>query len=147
MKNAKIILPVLAMGIVLGSAGVYSIKYAAASNGANQPKMAEELAQKLNVSTDQVSTAMNQIHEEKQTERKAEVSKNLDKAVSDGVITAEQKQKILDKEAQNQQEREQKRAEMEKWASDNGIDFSKLKDYGFGMGGGMGHGGFRGGDR
>lgn len=144
MKNAKIILPVLSLGILLGGAGVYSAKYASASNGANQSNMAEELAQKLNVSTDQVSTAMDQIQEKRQTEHKAEKSANLDKAVSDGVITAEQKQKILDKQAQNQQEREQKKAETEKWASDNGIDFSKLKDYGFGTGGGMGHGGYRG---
>ncbi len=134
MKNAKIIFPVLALGILLGGAGVYSTKYASAHNGANQAKMSEELAQKLNVNTEQVDTAMSQIHEERQAERRGEVSANLDKAVSDGVITAEQKQKLLDKQAQNQKEQEQKRAEMEKWASDNGIDFSKLKTYGFGMG-------------
>jgi hypothetical protein len=135
VKNAKMIFPILALGILLGGAGVYSIKYASAYNGANQVKMSEELAAKLNVSTDKVDAAMGQIHEERQAERKAEISANLDKAVSDGVITAEQKQKILDKQAQNEQEREQKKAEMEKWAADNGIDFSKLKTYGFGMGG------------
>ena len=104
--------------------------------------MAEELAAKLNVDTDQVSAAMEQIRTEHQAERKTQVSTGLDKAVTDGAITAEQKQKILDKIAENQANRGEmqgqkgkNREAMEQWYEDNGIDFEKIHDYiGFGQG-------------
>jgi hypothetical protein len=141
--NKKVIIPafvlgLIATGTIAWKTGVAKAYFGGSSN--NQDEMAEELAAKLNVSAEQVSTAMEQIQTEHQTERKAEVSTKLDQAVTDGVINAEQKQKILDKMAENQAnagqkkgQRGQKKAEMDQWFKDNGIDSDKIHSYiGFG---------------
>lgn len=135
LKNAKKILPALVLGLILGGVTVYKTGIVSAHFGQNQNNMAEQLAQKLNVPKDQVSGAMDQVQTENQAKRKTEFSSNLDKAVSDGTITAEQKQKILDEEAKL----EQQRVDHEKWITDSGIDWSKLKSYRIGM---MGNKGF-----
>jgi len=140
VKNWKLILPTIALGAVLGGASVLAVKNVSAYFGGNSDEMAQNLASKLNISQDTVSSAMSQIREEKQAERTAEISANLDKAVSDGVITTEQKQKILDEEAKLKQQRE----DHQQWIKDSGIDFSKLKSYGIGMMG-MGKGKGKGG--
>lgn len=129
MKNARIILPTLALGLVLGGAGVIGTKYASAHYGQNQDAMAVQLAQKLNISKDQVSSAMTQIQTDNQAKRKADVSANLDKAVSDGVITAAQKQQILDEQAKQ----EQQAKDHQDWVKNSGIDWTKLKSYKIGM--------------
>lgn len=136
-KNLKAILPTLALGLILGGGAVLGIKYASAGFSGGQ--MAQDLAKKLNVSEDQVSTAMDEIRSEKQTEMKEEQSANLDKAVSDGVITAEQKQSILSEQAKM----EQQQKDHQSWRENSGIDWEKLKDYhvGIGMMGMMGKGG------
>lgn len=143
MKNAKIVLPTLALGLVLGGAGMLGTKYASAYYGQNKDAMAGQLAQKLNVSEDKVSGAMSQIQTENQAKRKADISTNLDKAVSDGAITADQKQKILDEQAKQ----EQQAKDHQQWVKDSGIDWTKLKSYNIGMMGGPGHKGFKGGNR
>lgn len=143
MKNTKIILPTLVLGLVLGGAGVIGTKYASAQYGQNKGAMAGQLAQKLNVSEDKVTGAMDQIRTENQTERKAEISTNLDKAVSEGAITAEQKQMILDEQAK----REQQASDHQKWVEDSGIDWTKLKSYHVGTMGGFGGKGLKGGNR
>ena len=141
--NKKVIIPAIVLGLVATSAVVWKAGIASAHFGGsneNKNKMSEELATKLNIGTDQVSAAMDQIRTEHQVERKAEVSTKLDQAVTDGVITAEQKQKIEDKLADNQANRGnaqgqkgKNREVMEQWYKDNGIDFEKIHDYiGFG---------------
>lgn len=143
--NKKVIIPAAVLGVIVTGAVAWKTGVAKAYFGGsaeNRDKMAEELAAKLNVSTDQVSTAMEQIRTEHQSARKAEVSTKLDQAVTDGVINAEQKQKILDKMAENQANRGEMRGQkgrnrevMEQWYKDNGIDFEKIHDYiGFGQG-------------
>jgi len=149
--NKKTILPVLALGLLATGAIIWQTGVASAYFGGGNgtpDKMAEELATKLNVSQDKVTTALEEIKTAHQAERQAEVTTNLDKAVTDGAITAEQKQKLLDKMAENQKERQEARAErkqnrdeMEQWLKDNGIDSEKLHSYiGFGQGQGGRHG-------
>lgn len=140
MKNVKIILPTLALGLVLGGAAVYETGIASAHFGQDKSKAAEQLSQKLNVPKDQVSSAMDQIHTENQAKRQTEISANLDKAVSDGAITAEQKQKIVDE----QSKLDQQRKDHDQWIKDSGIDWTKLKSYNIGMNCGPGGKGFRG---
>ena len=143
--NKKILVPAIVLGLAASGAiawktGIANAYFTGSTD--SRGKMAEELAAKLNVSTDQVTNAMDQIQAEHRTERKAEVSTKLDQAVKDGAINAEQKQKILDKMAENQVNRGemkgqsgQHRAEMEQWYKDNGIDFEKIHNYiGFGQG-------------
>ena len=67
--------------------------------------------------------------EERQQERQTQMEAKLDEAISDGVITADQKQLLLDKRAEMQQEREQKREEMKTWREESGIDFKALAQY------------------
>ena len=140
MKNKKLIVPAIVLGALVLGAAVFSAK-ALADNNATDPKteQAEALASKLGIDKDKVSTALDEIHAEKQKVRQAEVSSKLDEAVKDGVITPEQKQKIIDKQAELQGQRGQKRTEMEQWFKDNGIDSSKIHTYlGFGKGDGRG---------
>lgn len=144
MQKKKIAIGVLVLGLMIAGAVVWQTGIASAYFGGSdsQDTVAQKLADKLNVSKDQVSTAMDELQSEREAERQAEISANLDKAVSDGVITAEQKQKILDKMTEMEAKRKQEREEMQKWQEDNGIDWDKLRDYDIGMGGGgRGHGG------
>lgn len=138
MTKKKYLIPVISIAFVLMALGG-AMAVGKQAFASNQSNMAGKLAEKLNVSEDQVSTAMDSIREERHAERTAEISTNLDKAVTDGVITAEQKQQILDQQAKLEQQRQ----ENEQWQTNSGIDFDKLKDYhiGFGKGmGGPGHG-------
>jgi len=147
MKNKKIIIPAIILGVVATGAIIWKTNIASAYFGnseENRDKMAEELAAKLNVDKDHVVASLEEIRAEHQVERKAKLVFNLDKAVADGVITAEQKQMILDKIVENQSQRQetqkkrqQKMTGMQQWFSDNGIDATKLKNYisfGFGRG-------------
>lgn len=147
-KQTKLLISTITLILVLTGAVMLTNGTALANGfmgGDNKDEMTQQLAEKLNVSEDQVSSAMDQIREEHQAERVAEVNANLDKAVTDGVITQEQKQQILDKQAEHRAQAEKQRGEMRQWAEDSGIDFDRLRDYGIGgrgMGGGRGmHGG------
>lgn len=147
-KQTKLLISIITLVLVLTGAVMLTNSTALANGfmgGDKKDDMTQRLAEKLNVSQDQVGTAMDQIREEHQAERVAEMSANLDKAVADGVITSEQKQQILDKQAEHRAQAEKQKGEMQQWAKDSGIDFDKLRDYGIGgrgMGGGKGmHGG------
>lgn len=149
MKNKKIAISVITFALVLTGLVTFAGNKALANGymgGSNNDEMTQKLSEKLNISQDQVTTAMDQIREDRQAEHKTEISANLDKAVTDGVITAEQKQALLDKQTELEKQREAERTAMEKWKTDSGIDFSKLEKYdvGMGMGNGMGGGRHRG---
>lgn len=144
MKNSKIMVPAMIVGALILGGVVYSANALADDTAARRGPNTEALAQKLGVDQSKVDSAMNEIRADRQKERQTEVSTKLDQAVKDGVISAEQKQKILDKQAEVRGQRGQKRAEMEQWYKDNGIDFDKVHSYigfGGGFGGGRGAGG------
>jgi hypothetical protein len=134
MKNKKIIIPAVIVGaLVLGTVAYSANALAANDNPGRNTERSGALAEKLGIDQSKVEAAMEEIRTERHEERKAEVSSKLDKAVSDGAITAEQKQKILDKQAEIQGQMGQKRTEMKQWYEDNGIDFDKVHQYiGFG---------------
>ena len=139
MKNKKAILPIAIIGIAIAGTTLWSTGVVKAQFGNNNETMAQELASKLDIDESKVSEAMEQIRTDHQEKRQAQISTNLDKAVTDGVITAEQKQKILDKHSQMKQERGQKRQEMQQWEEENGIDMSKIREHGIGNGQGKLH--------
>jgi len=139
MKHKKIIIPAIVAAAIAGT--IYATG-AYASWGQGSDEMTTKIAEKLGVDASKVSEAMDQIRTEEQTARQAEVSANLEKAVTAGVITSEQKTALLAKQTEMQQKQEALRNEMEQWYTDNGIDESKLKEYGIGgMGKGPGMGG------
>ena len=140
--NKKVIVPVvtLALASIIGIGAYTSLASASYGNG-NGPDVSG-LAEKLGVEESKVEEAFSQMREERQAERQAELSENLDKAVVDGKISAEQKQLILDKHNSIESEKRQRGQEMRTWAAENGIDMEALRDYGIGGrgfgGGGMG---------
>lgn len=140
MRNKKVLIPVAIFGLMVSGGILYST--ARASNNGQNPNISQQLSEKLGVDETQVNAALDQIRQERQAERQQEISANLDKAVADGVITADQKQALEDKQTEMQLDREQKRAEMQQWMRDNGIDHEKIREYmGAGKGfGGRGHG-------
>ena len=159
----------LAVPLLAGLAAIsaYAVSPASASVGMHD-SLVKKLAEKFNVSETDVETIFEEHRTEQQAERKQEIEANLNKALSDGVITEDQKNLLIAKqeerraemeanreERQNSQERpsaedrearrekmETEREEFEKWAEEQGIDLDKLKEYGvMGMGGSGGHGG------
>lgn len=137
----KAIFPAVAIG-TLALAGLIWIGtaqvHAATSTGAQT--LVEKIVQKFNLPEDQVQATFDEAHAEKAAIRVAEQSTKLDQAVKDGVITEEQKDKIVAKMSEKKTARSQMRADMQQWFRDNGIDQTKLKSY---LGGGTGHQGGR----
>lgn len=136
MKSKKLIMPAIVIAVMAIAGTIYATG-ASASFGRNHEEMASTLAEKLGVEESKVTEAMDTMREDRQADRVKDVSENLDKAVTDGVITTDQKQAILDKQATLRAERQQHRTEMEQWYKDNGIDEEKVHDY-IGRGNGMG---------
>lgn len=111
IDSKKIVIPIAALAL-MAAGGVISrgrqVSAADTTNTAtsstttdtatatNQSTFADKLSQKLGVDKGKVQTALDEIKKERQDARKQKVSANLDQAVKDGVITADQKQKILD---------------------------------------------------
>lgn len=148
--NYKLILPVLALTAGVGA--WYGIDQVGAMGrlGMGQETLIERLAGKLGKSTDEVREVFEEIRSEHQAQMQTEFEERLNSAVANGEISEEQKQLILQKhdelrssrqvefsEKLNQtrdewkSQREAHRSELEKWASENGID---LKYFMGGMG-------------
>jgi len=145
MKNKKLLLSVTALTLAVAGAVWYGGGKVLAANGAGHDAMVSTLSEKLGVSEDKVTAAFDSVEADHQAARVAEQKTQLDKAVADKVITQEQEDKLIAKKAELQTEREQKRVEMDKWFTDNGIDHDKIKTYmsegGMGIGKGAGMGG------
>lgn len=153
MKKAYLILPsvIVAFGAIalIGKATVF------AQTNTNRPSFVAELAQKLGIEEGKVQTAVDEIHEEHHAEIEANFENRLTQLVTDGKITADQKQLILDKhnEIQTQMEdlknqdltpeaRHTKMKEifddLETWAKNNNIDTQYVGFFGHGKGFGKG---------
>lgn len=162
MKHKNLVVGGLLTATLLGGS-VFALSASAATAG--DDSLATKIATKFNLNKDEVQTVIDEVHQEHQKERRAEMQTRLEdrlsSAVKDGKLTEEQKTKILDYVSSQQSffdslkdktEEERKdaiethRDEVKKWAQDNGID-EKYVMFGGGMKGGMGHGHMmRGGD-
>lgn len=112
-----------------------------------QDDFASKIATRFNLSKEEVKKFLNEEHQAREQEREKRMSETLQKKVDDGTITAEQKQKLEAKlkelhevrkkeKEQNQGSRpsreemkakhDTQKAELEKWASENGIDLEKV---------------------
>lgn len=129
----------------------------------NYPPIIQKLVERFNLNPSEVQEVFNQEREERQQRRQEEgqtrLEERLNEAVQNGDLTEEQKQLLLNKHQELQQERETnreavqnmtreehqvameaERAELEAWSEENGID---LEDFFFGpMGPKGGHPGF-----
>lgn len=162
MKKNKIINLALVLGTV-GLIGAAIPKHTYAETlSANPKSFLQYLIEKFNLNKTDVENAAKDFRNERQEERLKTVEEKLTQAVTDGKITEEQKTKILEKIKSWQDEkdtwfgltreermtkRSEHRAEMKKWAEENGIDLHSIIGFGDGMheGRGMRDGNGRGG--
>lgn len=144
MLKAKILIPVIALSVAATGATLWSTGVVSAQGNGNGDIMTEKLSSKLGIDQSKVSTAMDQIKDERHAERQAEIKAKLDEAVKAGTITQAQEDAIIARQSQMQQKREQERTENEQWLTDNNLSQDTLRDIGAGMGFGGGKGGMRG---
>jgi hypothetical protein len=146
--SKKVIIPTAVL-VGLAAVGLFGIKSIGAVGNGHSP-LAEKIANRFGLNKDEVEAVFEEDRTQRQDEMKARYEDRLNQAVSDGKITEEQKQAVVAKKAELQEnrqemanlsdeERKQKmdehRQEMETWAEENGIDLGLF----------MGRGGF--GDR
>lgn len=145
MKLNKILIPLMVIGL-LAVSGTILVKQAQADDTDYGPNgVVERLTERFNLNQDEVEQTLNQYREERRAENQAQHEERLQQVVDDGVITAEQKQAIIDKHEEMMHNRGQMREEMQSWMDNQGIDWQALSTYGCGeeMGGPKGQG-FRG---
>ncbi len=147
--NKKLIIGTALVLVGVIGVGVYGVQQAQAQEYAQAPSIVQEFSDRFGLDSDDVETALGDIREEHRAQRSVDREEMLQQAVEDGVITAEQRQMLLDHRTEMEAEREQRRAEREEWREQSGIDFDALREYGGGCGmggkfGGHGGRGFKG---
>ena len=141
----RIILPtiLLAGALAVGTIGINSVS---AQDNSSYPPIVQKLAERFGLSQTDVQEVFDEARADHHAQMLTNFEDRLNQAVSDGKITEDQKQLILDKheeiqakmdELQSldpQDRREQMQAyheELQNWAQDNNID---LPLFGFGSG-------------
>lgn len=156
--NYKLIIPAVAvtLGLGLTTTNIFAQETTDATNPMSI--LVQKIADKFSLNQEEVQAVFDEAHQEMHTQREAQYQSRLDQLVTDGKITADQKQLILDKhqemesasqadfEAFKDVTPEERRAqmqahhdEMQTWAEENGIDLQYLIPMGKG-----GHRGFGG---
>ena len=105
----------------------------ASADSASGDSLIDKIATKFSINRDEVEAVFEEEQTERQAERAADFSENLQERVDSGDITAEQKTLIEAKFAEIQATRDTERDSLEQWAEDNGIDMKYVM-------GGRGHG-------
>jgi hypothetical protein len=132
-------LPIIVAAILAGTA-LYNASGAKAAEATNS-SLIQTIAQKFGLSQDDVQKTVDDYRSSNRADRQANQDAKLDQAVTDGVITDNQKNLIISKRSEIRATEQKNRDEMQKWMSDNGIDHSKLQTYmGNGAGGHSGRG-------
>jgi hypothetical protein len=152
--SKKFIVPAVALGSIVSLAGILAVSAEETDRGPSQ--MIQKLAERFGLDQGEVQLFFDAERQVRQEERQAEYETRLSKAVESGELSEEQKQLILAKREEmrtqmegergnrgkeSQEEREahreameSRRAELEAWAEENGIDMKYF-------GGPNGHGG------
>lgn len=153
--NKKIMIPALLTALsFFGMIGMGKVN---ASQTPSYPPIIQKLAERFNLSVDDIQTVFDEERNERQQKMQDAYEEKLNQAITNGKITEAQKQRILEKrkemeanrpkqernmEGKTEEERqkemkerktemEQERKNLEAWAKENGIDVSFL--FGFGM--------------
>lgn len=153
--SRNIFITQLALLTVLGI-GVYGISRTHAQSNENKMSIVQKIAEKFNLSSDEVQKVFDEDHHEREQQMQATFEKTLSEAVSKGELTEAQKQLIINKRADMQKQREADResvknlsqdemktkmdkehADLQQWCKDNGVD----QKYLMGFRGHGGHGG------
>ena len=154
MNSKKIIIPAVVLGSLVLTSAVW-VTNASADYEGNYPPMIQKLVEHFGLNTDEVDQILEEAHQERHEQMQAQFEERLNQAISNGQITEEQKQLILDKHEEMYQNKqdfmnlspEEKRTkmqehkeEMQAWAEENGIDMSQFMPFGKGEGKGFGGG-------
>lgn len=131
----KILTAVLLTAILAGGAFLATQQVLAQEEPAS---LVERLAQRFGLDQAQVEEEVNQFRQEGGGFRRGgqKPEADLDQAVADGVITAEQKQALEAKWAEREAQREAHQEEMRVWMEEQGLDCQALSQYRSGMGSG-----------
>lgn len=156
--KAKLFLPIMAVAIT--AVTLYGTSQIMAfSGGGNHTELIQKLASAFGKSETEVQTVFDEFRTEQQADREAEFATRLDQAVTDGKLTADQKELVLAKHAELQAQheadfankntmtqeewhtqRQTEREALESWAETNGIDLSYIMPERSPMGEGRGMG-------
>jgi gas vesicle protein len=117
--NKNLLLAGVVTTVAAGS--LLSLGIASADSNSGD-SLIDKIATKFSLNRDEVEAVFEENRAEKQAERAADFSENLQEKVDSGDITAEQKTLIETKFAELQTARETEREALEQWAEDNGID-------------------------
>jgi len=136
MKNKTLAIAAITLG-ALTLAGILGIRRVSAQT--NNTPVVDKLVERFNLNKDEVTGVFDEVRQEvrqeRQAQRRAQMEARLDEAVGDGAITAEQKQALLDKQAEMQEKHQQLREKGRQWREQSGIDFEALAPYHAGCGG------------
>jgi hypothetical protein len=137
--NKLLVIPTLGLaGLIFAGVGVNAVK---AGDETTYPPIVQKLIDRFNLNEDEVKDVFDEAREERRQIWEQNREQRLDQAVEDGVITAEQKQALLEKYAEMQTEKQQHKEEMHEWFEEQGIDHEALMQYGGFGGKGFKHGG------
>jgi len=136
--NKKYVTPSFILTLVL-IASIYGTTSALADD-TTYPRIVSKIAQKFGLEEEDVNEVFEQDRLQMWEDRKKTQEERLSDAVSDGIITEEQKRLLIEEmndwQAERSAQREDRREEMGIFFTENGIDHEKLMPY---MGrGGMG---------
>lgn len=156
--------PLLVVGAITAISGIGiggSSLVSAQTSGSDQDSLANKIAQKFNLKSDDVKAVFDEDRQAKEAEQTTKVTAELDTLVKDGKLTTAQKDAIVAKRAELQKQRETdrdsmkdkteaerktamdaKKTDLDNWAKQNNIPSEYTR---YVMGGHGGPGGGRGG--
>lgn len=117
--NKKILIPILGLVALVG-VGVLGISAARAGNSTSS--FVEGFAERFNLNQDEVQTFFTEKKEDRLQLKMQSKEDSLNQAVTDGVITEEQKQALLQKREEMKNHHEEHREEMQTFFEEQGID-------------------------
>lgn len=115
-------LAVAGLTAAVGVSSLAGIGVVSAHYGAGDSDIAAKIAEKFNLSEDEVQTVFDEEKEAMQAEKAAERSEKLQELVDSGDITAEQKTLLEEKQSELQVQQESNREALDAWADENSID-------------------------
>lgn len=124
-------IPTLGLATLVG-AGVLGVSAVSADDN-SYPPFIQGLAERFGLNQDEVETFFNEQMQLRHHQMMQSKENGLSKAVEDGVITEEQKQKLVIRWEEMRAQREQRMEENRVWLEENGINPEALQTYiGFG---------------
>jgi uncharacterized membrane protein YhiD involved in acid resistance len=150
-KTKNAILTALTLGVLIAS-GVYGLNSAFAKYGEGNLEIANKIAERFGLNKEEVQAVFDENRQEQRQKVEANFEQRLNQLQDEGKITEQQKEVIIAKKNElevNNKNREefknlspeerrakadQNREEIEKWATENGINLEEIKPFGVGKG-------------